>query len=347
MPAPQQPRSGDRSAWVARTATELVWRGLLGGDEPPVFEPLTGGVSSDIWIIRQGDHRVVVKRALAKLNVAQDWWAPVERNAADAEWLRLAGEIVPGAAPRVLYRDDQAGLFVMSYIDPAEAPVWKVRLLAGDVDPAFAASVGRTIGRIHAATAGQTAIATAFANAAAFRALRLSPYLEATAEKHPALAPRLLAIARSTARHQVCLIHGDVSPKNILVGANGPILLDAECATYGDPAFDLAFCLNHLLLKGLVIGQAGPLAAAFEALTSGYLEAASSPMARGVMRRTAALLPALLLARVDGKSPVEYIATDAQRTIVRGVAAYFLRARNYGLSDVCTHWTRVLSGTTQ
>ncbi len=269
MIAAHEPQGEDRRAWVEATAAELVRRGLLDGGGAPEFEPLTGGVSSDIWIVRRGEQRVVVKRALAKLNVAQEWRAPVARNAADADWLRIAGRIVPGSAPQVLYQDAAAGLFVMSYIEPARAPVWKARLLAGEVDPAFAAAVGRTIGRIHAATAGQPDIAQAFANGTTFHALRIAPYLEAAAERHPALARRLLAIARTTARHRDCLIHGDVSPKNILVGGEGPILLDAECATYGDPAFDVAFCLNHLLLKGLVVGDRGALAGAFESLTAG------------------------------------------------------------------------------
>ena len=222
MVAGHAPVAEEETAWVARVAAELARRGLMTGEGPPTFEPLTGGVSSDIWMIRQGDRKLVVKRALAKLNVAQEWRAPVSRNAADAEWLRAAGRIVPGSVPQVLYEDAAAGLFVMSYIEPAQAPVWKARLLAGDVDVAFAAAVGRTIGRIHAATAGRPEVAATFPNAAAFHALRLAPYLEATAEKHPALASRILAIARTTADRQECLIHGDVSPKNILVGARRP-----------------------------------------------------------------------------------------------------------------------------
>ena len=85
-----------------------------------------------------------------------------------------------------------------------------------------------------------------------FHDIRLEPYLVATAGGHPDRADGAAAAgARSRPRPGAALVHGDVSPKNILVGPAGPVFLDAECAWYGDPAFDLAFCLNHLLLKCL------------------------------------------------------------------------------------------------
>src|SRR3546814_8703169 len=102
-----------------------------------------------------------------------------------------------------------------------------------------------------------------------FHAIRLEPYLLATARAHPDRAAALESVAAETAATKRALVHGDVSPKNILVGPAGPVLLDAECAWYGDPAFDLAFCLNHLLLKCLWIPAAAPrFLVAFDALRS-------------------------------------------------------------------------------
>ena len=117
------------------------------------------------------------------------------------------------------------------------------------------------------------------------------------------------------------LVHGDVSPKNIMLGPDGPILLDAECAWFGDPAFDLAFCLNHFLIKRLVVkGAADALAAAFDALVAAYLAHVDWEPAEAVEARAAALLPVLALARVDGKSPVEYL-DEAQRGAVARAGA--------------------------
>jgi Ser/Thr protein kinase RdoA (MazF antagonist) len=184
--------------------------------------------------------------------------------------------------------------------------------------------VGSTLARIHAATAGRQDVARRFATDDIFRAIRIEPYLVATAERHNDLRDILLSLAERTAKTKVALVHGDVSPKNILVGANGPVFLDAECAWYGDPAFDLAFCLNHLLLKCVWVPRAkDAFLACFDALAKSYL-AKFSP--ESLEARTATLLPALLLARVDGKSPVEYL-DESGRELVRGKARSMLGVR--------------------
>jgi aminoglycoside phosphotransferase (APT) family kinase protein len=330
------------TAWLDRLAAVLAARGLLDGTSAPAFIRLTGGVSSDIWRIERDRRSLVVKRALEKLRVTEDWRAPVTRNAAEARWLAVVRGIVPEAVPAVLYHDESAGLFVMDYLPPETAPVWKAQLLAGAVDPGFAEAVGRTVGRVHAATAGRPELAERFDNAASFHALRIAPYLEASAARHPDLAGAIGAVAEATAGRRDCLIHGDVSPKNILAGPHGPIILDAECATCGDPAFDLAFCLNHLLLKGVHADDPEPLRESFSRLADGYFAAAAGLDRGAIETRAAALLPALFLARIDGKSPVEYITADADRDLVRGVAARFLRTPANRLADIAEEWTRAL-----
>ena len=175
-----------------------------------------------------------------------------------------------------------------------------------------------------------------FATDAGFHAIRLEPYLLATARVHPDVAARLQFLASRTAATRTALVHGDVSPKNILVGPQGPVFLDAECAWYGDPAFDLAFCLNHLLLKCCWVPQAqARLLECFDALAASYL-AVHAP--GGIEERAATLLPGLLLARVDGKSPVEYLTDDTQKARVRRVARALLVAPPERLSEVRTAW---------
>src|SRR5690606_2049085 len=197
------------------------------------------------------DGPVCVKRALPKLKVAADWRAPVERNGFEVAWFETAGRIVPGAVPRILRHDARHGLFVMEYLSPADHRLWKEELRRGRADPAVAAEVGDRLARIHGGTAGQPEVARRFATDSIFYAIRLEPYLEHAARAHPDRAEALLDLVRVTAATRRALVHGDVSPKNILIGPRGPVFLDAECAWYGDPAFDLAFCLNHLLLKSL------------------------------------------------------------------------------------------------
>jgi aminoglycoside phosphotransferase (APT) family kinase protein len=319
---------------------ELLRRGgLCGPGEAPRAEALAGGVSSDIWRVDLARGAVCVKRALPRLRVAQLWEAPVARNRYEYEWFRVAGEAAPGAVPRVLLRGEDA--FVMEFLDPAAHPVWKQELRQGRADAAFAAQVGRALAAIHTATAGRADLARGFPTDDIFHAIRLEPYLLATAKAHPDLASRLESLVASTAQAKLCLVHGDVSPKNILCGPRGPVFLDAECAWYGDPAFDLAFCLNHLLLKCLWVPRAAPrFLECFDALYRGYLEGVAF---KDVEARTAALLPALLLARVDGKSPVEYLAQEAQQQAVRRVARPLISSPVEQLRQVRQAWQESLT----
>jgi len=303
--------------------------GIVSQYENPPFEVLSGGVSSEIWRIGE----VCVKRALPRLRVTQRWEAPVERNRYERLWLETAAAAAPGAAPRVLASDDEAGLFAMEFM---RFPVWKALLRDGQADCAFAAQVGRALASIHRATAGDQELARRFATDSIFRAIRLEPYLLATGRAHPDLEKRFQGLAERTAATKACLVHGDVSPKNILVAPHGPVFLDAECAWYGDPAFDLAFCLNHLLLKCLWVPAArAAFLACFDALARAYL--AQAPF-EGVDERAASLLPALLLARVDGKSPVEYLSEE-HREFVRRFARRLLPVART-LEQVRGEWQR-------
>jgi aminoglycoside phosphotransferase (APT) family kinase protein len=308
--------------------------GLIGVNEMPPATPLSGGVSSDIWRVDLERGAVCVKRALPRLRVAQLWEAPVERNRYEYEWFRVAGEAAPQAVPRVLAQHE--GVFAMEYLEPERHPVWKTLLAEGHADEGFAAQVGSALASIHAATAGREEIARRFPTDRIFFDIRLEPYLVATGAKHPDLAARLSMLAGRTEKTKLCLVHGDVSPKNILCGPHGPVFLDAECAWYGDPAFDLAFCLNHLLLKCLWV----PVAAAdfllsFQSLFDAYRSKLSWEKAEALESRAATLLPALLLARVDGKSPVEYLVSEKDKQHVRTVAReLLLRPASAALTSV-------------
>lgn len=282
----------------------------LGLGVPSRLEALGGGVSCDVFVADLPGRRVVIKRALPKLRVAAEWLAPAERAEAEVAWLRLVAGIDPRWVPKVLAEDSARHLFVMEFL---AYPVWKSQLAEGEIDAGFAAQVGAALARIHAEPA------KGFDNFAQFHALRIEPYLLTTAERHPDVAPRIREIARGVADARIALMHGDVSPKNILVAPHGPVFLDAECACIGDPAFDLAFCLNHFLLKSVWHPHdAGRLAAAFAALKNAYAPEAE------LERRTAVLLAAFLLARIDGKSPVEYLTDEAAKDFVRARAKALL-----------------------
>lgn len=317
---------------------------LLQMGEVPKLTPLTGGVSS--LIVRADTLRgpLCVKRALARLKVAAVWEAPVRRNRAEVAWMRVAMGIVPEAVPAILGEDAQDNAFAMAWLEPGRYPVWKALLLDGVADVATARAVGSRLVAIHAATAGNAQLAQQFANDADFFALRLEPYFVEAARRRPECAEVLLRLVNSTAANRLALVHGDISPKNILVGPAGPVILDAECAWYGDPAFDLAFCLNHLLLKCVVrpSSTAGYLRC-FDVLSLAYLADVTWETPAALEARTCLLLAGMLLARIDGKSPVEYIKLDADRERVRRFAVSQLLQPSASLATIRQGWQTIHS----
>jgi aminoglycoside phosphotransferase (APT) family kinase protein len=322
----------DRSSQIdddtTRTITDALQKlGLGSASDVRAITQLTGGVSSDIWRIDLSDRSICAKRALSRLKVSAVWEAPLSRNSYEYAWYQSVAPISPGVTPRMLGRDAEAGIFFMEFLETERYPVWKSLLLEGRVDLHVAEQVGSNLGRIHAQTASSAEIAARFKSDAEFFSLRLEPYLLATIDRHPALGDTLRAICNTTATTRLVLVHGDVSPKNILCGPSSPVFLDAECAWYGDPAFDLAFCLNHMLLKAVHLPtKMGEFLSAFEVLYQAYLAQVNWEQVASVEARTARLLPALFLARVDGKSPVEYLTQAAEKETVRRVALACLRA---------------------
>lgn len=339
MAKPRSVEQRSESGSLDWLATSLHRMKIVGAHTTPGIVPLTGGVSSDIYCVELPETSICVKRALPKLKVAADWRVPPERNRNEVEWIKAAGAIVPGAVPEILGEDAEGGAFAMAYLPPEIYPNWKERLRDGDIDIAVATAVGDALGRIHAATASDPSMAARFANDAIFDAIRLEPYLAATGRAHRDLSDRFAALVDTTRAHKLAMIHGDFSPKNILSGPKGPVILDAECATFGDPAFDLAFVQNHLLLKGAWQPQwRKRYVDAYFALEHAYETHVSWEPPAALAARTAALLPGLMLARIDGKSPVEYLTSDAAKDEVREFARALLVAPVEDPSAIAERW---------
>lgn len=317
--------------------------GLLDAGESPQVTPLAGGVSS--LIVRVDTHRgpLCVKQALPALKVATEWLAPQDRSHAEVAWLREVSARWPQAVPTLLAEDAASYCFAMRWLPPQDYPVWKTLLREGCADLATARQVATLVAAIHAGTAGNAELAKRFAYDANFFELRLDPYFGAAARAHPDCAPVLLQLSADTAARKLALVHGDISPKNILVGRDGPVILDAECAWYGDPAFDAAFCLCHLFAKCLwQPAHRAHYLAAWDGFCEAYLDGVSWEARDAIAARIALLLAGILLARVDGKSPLEYLG-EAERTLQRQYARRWLLANDRTLAAMRADWQAMLA----
>jgi len=316
--------------------------GIAASTEVLSVKPLTGGVGSDIAVIDLGKIQLCAKFALPQLKVAEDWHAPVHRNRAEYKWLEFAAQVAPESAIELYGLSELQHGFVMEYMQGKDVYLWKSALLEGRADQNEAAMVGDLIGRIHNRSSADGFNATPFQNQKDFQAIRLDPYLNFTASHWPQYARQLNDLADRLYHSDQVLVHGDVSPKNILIRDGLPVILDAECATMGDPSFDCSFCLNHLILKAVhVPASRSELIESIFQFWRAYTRHVSWESVAGLEKRICQLIPALMLARVDGKSPVEYLG-DTERAIVRKISTAFLETFPANLHQFSEHFTTQL-----
>jgi len=299
---------------AATVVDYLRGRGVLSAAEPAEASELAGGVSSVALLVRGSSRAVVVKQALPKLRVEADWRASRRRTLTEAAALRAYGRLTPGAVPAVVDVDEDVLAVTMEAL-PERMRCWKPLLLAGEVDDGVGALLGATLARWHARTAEDEKLRERFADREVFLALRVEPFYGAVAERHPELASAVESTVARMLSDRTALVHGDFSPKNVLVAPERAVVLDCEVAHEGDPSFDVAFMLHHLALKAVARPRA---AGALHACARRFLDAYDSTAAfRGdrdhLVRQTACLM----LARVDGTSPVDYLDADARDRVRR------------------------------
>ena len=306
---------------------DLLWRDGVIRSPKAALKPLTGGVSSEIYLVEDGAECFVIKRALPKLKVQAEWFADITRNRYEWQFIRYVARFAPASVPALRFCSATDGYFAMEYLGDDLAN-WKQLLLKGEADPQQAARAASLLASIHRHSSGDAEAASTFDTTANFHQLRIEPYLLATGAKHPALRPVFEAEARRLAATRECLIHGDFSPKNILVSPDRMVLLDCEVAWYGDPAFDVAFLLTHLFLKSLLHSGMRPMIDTFHQAYRSSLP---------LETRASRLLLMLLLARVDGKSPVEYL-TASQQNFIRDFVQSVLPSSPTSLTAIEDYW---------
>ena len=285
--------------------------GRVGADESPEIRVLAGGISNrTVLVERPGGETWVLKQALPKLRVEVDWFSDPERIHREALGLRWLARLAPsGTTTPFVFEDHEEHLMAMEAV-PQPHENWKVMLLNGTVDENHVEQFGRLLGTIHrGASECREEVARIFEDRTFFESLRLEPYYGYTAECVPAAAGFLRSLIDETRARRVTLVHGDYSPKNILVHRGRLVLLDHEVIHFGDPAFDLGFSLAHFLSKAHHLpDHRAVFAEAAKLYWSVYLrEVGGADWAGGLKERAVRHTLGCLLARVEGRSPLEYL----------------------------------------
>jgi 5-methylthioribose kinase len=235
--------------------------------------------------------------------VAQEWLSSPARAVVEADAIAFAGRIRPGNVPTIVDVDDECNVIVMTAA-PSDMKNWKAKLMDGDIDPAIGVSLGAALADWHSKSASDRAVLNRFRDRVYFFELRVSPFFERVAEVHTDLATKIGAVIERMTSRSVCLVHGDFSPKNVLVGNGSFWVLDWEIAHVGDPAFDLAFLVSHLACKAIRRPQD---AAGYQACADAFLATYFAESEVAVDQDDlVGQVGCLLLARADGKSPADY-----------------------------------------
>lgn len=313
----------------------LVDRGFIPAGSEPEIEPLGWGISNVVMKVTLADECFVFKQSLPKLRVSDDWPFDrtrifIERDCMDYLWRMLP----PDTVPSVRFSDEENYVLGMSCAPPGGV-LWKQALLEGQIDGMVAERVGVLLARIHSGAATDSFTRERFNSNHNFIEGRVDPYFWTAAKANPDLAPVIDAEVRRLLGTRLTLVHGDYSPKNVFVYSDHVFLLDFEVAHLGDPAFDSAFCLNHLILKAIKFPERSDrYLAAAGTFWHAYAERLMPGLDPEIEATTIRELGCLLLARIDGKSRIEYITDEPTRGFARDLAREILLSSETSLDTL-------------
>ena len=279
-----------------------------------------GGVSGTVAFVQSGGRDIIVKQALAKLKVAEEWLCDPNRMQIEMKSNEIYHRLVPDNAPAVYFYDHENYIFGREAA-PEHCVMWKSDLLGGQLDFEVAEKAIRSLVIVHNACAKDKQVAEDFADKSIFHDLRISPYIKFLLPKYPQLAGFAEPVIAELMNSSITLIHGDYSPKNIMLDKRKIYIMDFEVATYGHPSFDLAFFSNHFILKSVKNRQYGAAyISMLEYMLNIYFDEMDYMDKTELEASFVRLLSLLMIARVDGKSPAEYITAPADKELIRKMA---------------------------
>ena len=296
----------------------LIIEGLVHLSDVVEIEHLPGGVSCRVWKIGRNNDQWVIKQALEKLDVAADWFSDVERIHREHQVMQQIDLVVPNSKiPKVLHVDYKNHVYMMTFVRDA-SETWKSQMMRGIFNPESAKNAAKLLSQIHELSPKiDEKHQLEFKNQTYFVQLRIEAFHRFLIQKYPELQSDITKLIDELTLEKTCLVHGDFSPKNMLVQDNGEIiLLDFEVAHWGNPVFDVAYCLGHLMLKGWHLNKHEEILDLISSFLDNY---------EFKIKNLIPHLGLMLLARMDGKSPVNYIQNPELKNQIRSIAIDWIK----------------------
>jgi 5-methylthioribose kinase len=291
----------------------LIEKKIISPSDQAEVEVLTGGVSNVVLAITTKNQKMVLKQALAELMVAQKWEADQRRAIVEANAIALFHKLSPDQVPNLVFLDPERFILILDRV-PVGSTVWKSDLLDGVINPDIAEVLGTTLAQWHNFGEKDKGARLQFMEDSLFEQLRIDPFYRFVAAKNEALKPVITRLINELEGDKTTIVHGDFSPKNIMVGMDDQVyILDFEVTHVGNPVFDLAFLLAHLLCKKFRTDEPLEeklLGASAERFINAY--EVIRPIDSSLSLHTALIA----LARVEGKSPVNYLDSNKQSALV-------------------------------
>ena len=296
---------------------QALWLDSISNNKILKYSRLKGGVSSEVYKVVTKKNIYCIKRSLKKLLVQKEWIVDQNRIYYEYLWLVHCKKILKQNVPVIYDFNKEENYIIMEYLDNTKYKTLKELYFEKKINFSTIKSISKHLYKIHSLSNDVKTMKIFRRNNQNFFDLRLDPYFNEVARVFPELNDKVKQINKSYRENSSTLVHGDFSPKNILIGKNRILYLDAECCNYGDPVFDLVFFSNHLLIKSMYFeSKKKEFLEAFKIFYNHYLKNFNKKNKINYLKRIIDMIPIMLLARVDGKSPVEYIKEYYKRKII-------------------------------
>ena len=312
---------GNNKTTKSNNKFEKIWINKINNESIINFSMLDGGVSSEVYKVTTKSKIYCIKRSLSKLLVKKDWYADTKRLKYEYLWLKHCSKIIPNNIPKIYKFSSKLDILILEFLDEKKYETLKSKLLNKNIDKKIFVKISKDLFKIHKNSSNDIIKKMFTKNSKNFYDLRLDAYFNEVGRVYPFLNNKIKKIIKDYKKNSSTLVHGDFSPKNMLIYKKNIKYIDAETCNFGDPVFDVVFFSNHLLIKSIHIpNKKKQFIEAYKIFFQTYIKSIKLYHRENFMNRSIEMIPIMLLARIDGKSPVEYITKKNIKNKIRSLS---------------------------